>query len=85
MRRLRQWYGKLPLTQEQLSSLSGVSSRQIRDYEKTRGLPKTLESLLSIALALRVPFETLIAPEWLEEKARVIDERRRELGLGGHE
>jgi len=81
IRRLRQWYDKRTITQEELAALAGVSERQVRAYEAAREIPRSVAALVAIALSLRVPLEALIAPEWIEALAAEIDERRRDLRL----
>ena len=73
---LRQWAGPSGVSQEELSKLAGVSARVIRKYESMTRLPETLECLLLIALALRVPVERLIDPRTRERLANEVESRR---------
>jgi len=81
VRRLRQWYEKRSLTQEELANLSGIHCRRVRKLESARELPEPVEQLLALALALRVPLEVLIAPNLIEDLNSQIAKRRHELGL----
>lgn len=81
VRRLRQWYAKRSLTQQELANLSGIHCRKIRKLESACFLPDAVEQLLAIALALQVPFEVLIAPRLIEGLNQVIADNRQELGL----
>ena len=81
IRRLRQWYGKRPLTQQQLADLADVSLRQLQRYESCRELPQAISTLVRVAIALQVPFEALFAPSSVEETTADIEARRIHLGL----
>ncbi|MFA5061651.1 MAG: helix-turn-helix transcriptional regulator [Patescibacteria group bacterium] len=76
IRRLRQWYGEGGLSQRELADLADVSPRQLRMYESCRMLPEPISFLLSLALALRVPLESLIN-ETVVNRLRAEIERRR--------
>jgi len=76
IRRLRQWYGKRQITQEELAALSGLTARQVSVYERTTRLPRAVEDLLRLSIALDLPMEKLIAPHELDERRTVIEERR---------
>jgi len=76
IRSLRQWYGKVGLSQAELAGLAGLSPRHLRRYESSRALPFILEALLSIALVLKVPLESLIDPERLERLKQAVEARR---------
>ncbi len=66
LRARRQWVSEAGLSQEALAALAGVSVRTLRKYEAMRELPEMIDSLLRLAIALRVPFERLIDPHLLE-------------------
>lgn len=76
IRRLRQWYGEEGLSQAELAELAGLSLRHVRRYESSRSLPLGLEALLSIALVLKVPLESLIDPRRIERLNQAIEQRR---------
>lgn len=44
-------------------------------------MPRLIEAIHAIALALNVPIESLFAPQWREDHETIIEERRRALGL----
>jgi len=75
IRRLRQWHGETGIKQKDLAKIIGMSDRQLRIYEHARVLPRSVEPLLSIALALGVPMEWLINPNRLEKLRQQINER----------
>lgn len=81
--RHRQWYGERELTQGELARLAGLSRRQIAEYEGMVELPKSVRSLLLVALALRKPIEELIAPDVIADEAARIEARRERLKLSG--
>ena len=76
IRRLRQWYGDKPLGQSELAKLAGVSDRQLQRYESCRKLPPGLSALLSIAIALKKPLESIIAPDLFDEILADVEARR---------
>lgn len=79
LRRLRQWCGTRGISRKELSLLSGVTVRAIRDYEATRRLPLSLERLVRVAMALNRGVESLIDPRVLVELTRDIESRRGKL------
>jgi transcriptional regulator with XRE-family HTH domain len=81
IRKLRQWYGKRPLTQQELAEMADISGRQLRNYESARQLPRVVKALLSVAIAMKVPFEDLISPTVREKLSAEIQQRRQNLGL----
>ena len=78
IRRFRQWYGEKSLEQDELAKLTGVSKRQLRRYESCRELPPGLSTLLSIAIALEQPLESIIAPDIIDEIRADVEARRME-------
>ena len=62
IRRLRQWYRDKALSQTELSRLAGVPTRSLRSLESARSIPRAVESLLRVSLALGVSVEKLIDP-----------------------
>lgn len=76
VRRRRQWYRGRPLAQAELAALAGLSSRQVRAFERCRKLPAAVDTLLSIAVALEISLEELIAPHIVAAKAEAIERRR---------
>lgn len=85
LRRLRQWYGQQPLAQHKLALLADVSLRQLQRYETCRQLPRVVRDLVRLSLALKVPFEKLLSPDWLEETTADVEARRLQLGLNQSE
>lgn len=81
IRRLRQWFGDRGLLQAELAFLSGVSLRLVRKYEATRRLPRAVEAVVAMSLALDVSIEQLIAPDLIQALRAAIDERRETLGI----
>lgn len=81
IRRLRQWYGEHGLPQKDLAELAGLSVRQLYEYETCRDVPRPIEILTSLALALEVPIENLFSPDYLDERRADVEARRLELGL----
>jgi DNA-binding XRE family transcriptional regulator len=79
IRRLRQWYGETGLSQAELAKLAGVSPKSLYAHEHRRALPQVVESLLALALALKVPFDALIDPRIVQHVSSAIEERRRAL------
>jgi DNA-binding transcriptional regulator YiaG len=76
LRRHRFWHGEQRLRQAELAALAGVSTRQLRDYEQARRLPRCLATLLSLSVVLNVTVEDLVARHVLDAiKARVNDSR----------
>jgi transcriptional regulator with XRE-family HTH domain len=82
VRRMRQWYERRPLTQDELAKLSGLSPRQLRWYEGTTELPSAVRALLRIAVALKVPMQSLLAPSVVGKEIEQVEKRRTEMGLG---
>ena len=76
IRRLRQWYGEEGLTQAELAALAGISPRLLRSLESCRSLPQSVDALLRVAIALRLPVESLVDPRHVERLRRAIDRRR---------
>ncbi|MFA5061539.1 MAG: helix-turn-helix transcriptional regulator [Patescibacteria group bacterium] len=76
IRRLRQWHGESGLSQTELAELAGVSERQLRLYECSRYLPLSVQFMFAVAIALQVPMERLIDPEYFENLKRDINRRR---------
>lgn len=62
IRRLRQWFEDRPLSQGELAERSGVPARTLRTLEQRRSLPKAIEMMLRISIALNVPLDKLIDP-----------------------
>ena len=82
LRDLRLTAGSDGLTQAELASLAGVSPRAVRNYEYCRALPPNIACFVSLAAALNVPLEWLIAQKLLTEiRGRV--ETRRAILLAG--
>ncbi len=69
----RQFYGSSGLSQQGLAKIAGLSAKVVRRFEKCRRLPKDFANVLKIALALHVPVEKLLAPQYLD---RLIEEAR---------
>jgi transcriptional regulator with XRE-family HTH domain len=84
VRRRRQWYGAKPLSQTELASLSGVSERHIRRLEDATRLPRPVEILLRLAIALDVSLEALIDPRHVNPLTREIELRRAERRRSAH-
>lgn len=78
IRRLRQWYEAAGLSQAELAELAGISYWVLQEYETRRALPRTVEVVLSLALALEVPFEELIDPLRVKQLRAAIAKRRRD-------
>ena len=76
LRRRRAEYGKLPMTQRELSLLARVPVATISKLERRRTLPKSLAAFHRLALALEVPIEALFAPELREDERRALEARR---------
>ena len=76
IRRLRQWQGEAGLSQEELAQLTGVSARSLSRYENSRVLPRPVEMLLALSLALDVPLTSLIDPRVLAKVQSQIEARR---------
>lgn len=76
IRSLRQWYGPHGLEQAQLAELAGISRRILSQYESSRELPRSLECLLAVALALEVSPEALVDPRHLSRLKAQISGRR---------
>lgn len=76
LRNIRLFAGDGGLTQLELANLAGISPRRLRSYEGCRALPESVHALLSLAIALRVPFEYLIEPRVLDELKAAIEVRR---------
>src|SRR4051812_3311149 len=74
IRRRRQWHAEHGLSQAELAELTGLSLRHIRRYETCRALPRVLDALLTIAIALQVPLETLIDPRQVERLSQIVEE-----------
>jgi transcriptional regulator with XRE-family HTH domain len=64
------------MTQAELAALAGISPRLLRSYEACRSLPQSVQSLLCLTIALKVPFEWLIEPRLLDELRATIEARR---------
>lgn len=75
----RQWYCPEGLEQAQLAELAGVSRRILSQYESSRELPRSLECLLAVAIALEVSPEALVDPRLLMRLKAEVDARRAEL------
>ncbi len=65
LRHLRQLHPTASLGQAQLAALAGMTTRQLRDIEATRTMPKSLRPWLALAAALRCSVEDLVAPHEL--------------------
>lgn len=76
IRQLRKQHEGDGLTQRRLSVISGVSTRQLRVYENSRSLSKTIKNMLSITLALKIPMECLISNDCIEQLDERINLRR---------
>lgn len=76
LRHLRQFAGESGLTQAELATLAAISPRRLRSYECCRAMPESVLAMLSLAIALRVPFEWLIEPRALEELKATVEARR---------
>jgi transcriptional regulator with XRE-family HTH domain len=76
IRQLRLYAREAGLTQAELAHLAGISPRLLRSYEACRALPHSVQSLLCLAFALKVPFEWLIAPRLLDEVRATVESRR---------
>lgn len=81
IRALRQWYPGRSLAQDELAQLAGVTRRQLQWLESARMMPSMLETVHAVALALKLPIESLFAPEWRDDHELIIEERRRAMGL----
>lgn len=76
LRRVRQWYGERGISRKELGELAGVTVRAIREYEALRRLPRCLESLLRISIALHRGVESLVDPRVLFELTKEVEVRR---------
>lgn len=61
LRRLRRFHGTRPLTQKALGRRAHLTTRQVRHYEAATTLPRVVRHLVSLADALGVPLDALIA------------------------
>jgi len=71
-----------PLTRPQLAKLAGVTVRQLQLLETTKHLPRVVESVHAVALALQMPIEDLIRPQVREDHTAIIEQRREAFGAG---
>lgn len=77
IRSLRQWHGEHSISQADLALLAGISTRVLKRYEAARELPRALECLVAVAIALQVAPEQLIDPRRLAKMTSAIEQRRR--------
>jgi hypothetical protein len=73
IRRRRHFHGDRRLSQAELAAVAGVCPRVLRSYERTKSLPRSVRNILTIALALEIPVEELIAPSLLAEMRRTVE------------
>ncbi len=64
------------LTQAELAGMAGVSPRLLRSYENCRSLPVSVQALLALSAALKVPVEWLVEPALLAEIHGAVESRR---------
>lgn len=76
IRRHRQWQGDKGISQDELARLAGLSTRSLHRYENSRTLPRPLEMLLAVSLALDVSITALIDPRLVAQMQSKIDARR---------
>jgi len=81
VRRLRLWYPKRSITQEELAAVSGAHIKQVQRLERVRRLPTVVEDIIALAHTLGVSVEALIAPGILERIKASTDARRAQLRL----
>lgn len=79
LRRRRQWYGRRPLTQRNLARIAGVTTRQIRRAETAHSLPRAIEFLVRVSVALETSLEALIDPRHMRALQRDVEHRRRQV------
>lgn len=77
VRTLRQQYGENGLSQEELASIAGISTRTLRDLEDGRANPN-LESTIRLSIALDVPIDDLLDQDWISHLRGDIESRRAE-------
>lgn len=80
LRRHREAYGKHGLSQRALAMLAHVSRSVVVKLEETTVFQSSVDSLLRVALALRLPIETLISPLRIAALEKEIERRRSALG-----
>ena len=80
IRSLRQWHGDQGISQSELAYLAGITPRLLHDYEAAPALPSAVRTLMSLAIALEIPIEQLIAPQIRDELQAAIKQRRSTLG-----
>lgn len=81
IRARRQWYGETGLTQDQLAKLAGITPTLLGSYETRRELPRGLQVLIAISVALELPLQALIDPRHFNDIRRQVQDR---LAARGH-
>lgn len=80
IRRHRHGYGKSGISQRALAMIAHLSRRVVEEMEASADLRGSAESLVRLALALRLRVEDVISSELLERLRREIEKRRSYLG-----
>lgn len=80
VRRHRHGYGKSGISQRALAMIAHLSRRVVEEMEASSDLRGSAESLLRVALALRLPVEEIVSPDRLELLRKEIERRRSLLG-----
>lgn len=81
VRSCRKYYGRVGLTQNELSLGTGISERTIRTMETDRELAAPIEALLRLAKFHRVHMEDLVASPIVAAISAEVEERRQRAGL----
>jgi transcriptional regulator with XRE-family HTH domain len=81
VRRLRLRYAKRSLTRKELANLADVGTSQIEYLERRHVAPRSIETLVRIALALGVSPLDFIDHDDRQDLEAQTEERRKALGL----